>query len=311
MAKQSVHVVPHPDGWAVKMEGTKEVQSVHGKQRDAIQAAMDRAQDDELNIVVHRADGQFGEVMNYEDIANGRGAAGRYGSGARLAAADLLPVRSRVSWGAILAGLVLAFATYLLLGALGTAVGLTASQNVGGQGLAIGAAIWAILSLLIALFLGGFVTSRMTVGENRGEAAVYGLLLWGALSALLIGIPGLAASDPGFGGVIQRARAPMASGAGADRPYTAAMFREAGLDVTSAQIANLEEARLASDGPVGAESAAWWTFAGLLLSLVAAVGGAVLGAGPELVLERIRANRRGEGGVPVSTVAVPRDRAHA
>src|SRR5262245_51104205 len=99
---------------------------------------------------------------------------------------DVLPVRSRVSWGAIFAGAVVALTVYLLLSSLGVALGLSVSGRVDGQNLAIGAGIWAILSTLISLFLGGWVASQCTAGETRGEAAVYGVVVWGIFFAALL-----------------------------------------------------------------------------------------------------------------------------
>ncbi len=208
MANQRIHVVPHADGWAVRMEGTDEVASVYPNQREAIQNAMDVAADKEMNLVVHREDGQFGEVMKYEEIRDNGGRGGALAQGTLgIGVQDLLAVRSRVSWGAIFAGLVTAITVYTLLGALGAAVGLSAAGAVSGSSLMTGAAIWALLSMLIALFLGGYVTSQVTAGESHGEAALYGVLLWGTLCVRCWGSPGSAVNDPGFGGLLQRSRA--------------------------------------------------------------------------------------------------------
>ena len=38
MTKKNQHVVPHPDGWAVKSEGSQKAASVHQTQREAIEA---------------------------------------------------------------------------------------------------------------------------------------------------------------------------------------------------------------------------------------------------------------------------------
>ena len=36
MTKRNQHIVPHPDGWAVKPAGGEKASSVHSTQRDAI-----------------------------------------------------------------------------------------------------------------------------------------------------------------------------------------------------------------------------------------------------------------------------------
>src|SRR4051812_28132784 len=76
---------------------------------------------------------------------------------------DLVPVRSRISWGAILAGGVLALAVYLILTLLGGAIGLSVADSVRGSTLATGAAVWAIASIALALFAGGCVASQLSV----------------------------------------------------------------------------------------------------------------------------------------------------
>src|ERR1700730_3851115 len=108
------------------------------------------------------------------------------GENATLRVEDLVPVRSRVSWGAIVAGAVLAMAVYLVLTLLGGAIGLTVSDNVRTDSLKTGGAIWAILATAIALFVGGWVTTQCTMGENKTEAVVHGVIMWGVVLAMLL-----------------------------------------------------------------------------------------------------------------------------
>src|ERR1700680_1593037 len=103
---------------------------------------------------------------------------------------DLVPVRSRVSWGAITAGAVLALAVYLVLTLLGAAIGLTVNDNVRTDSLKTGGAIWAILATAIALFVGGWVTTQCTVGENKTEAVVHGIIMGGVVLAMLLWLMG-------------------------------------------------------------------------------------------------------------------------
>src|SRR5688572_28781965 len=91
----------------------------------------------------------------------------------------VLPLRSRVSWGAIFAGAVMAMAVYLVLTLLGGAIGLSVSNDTDAETLSTGAGIWAVVTTIIALFVGGWVTSQCTVGENKMEAVVHGIITWG------------------------------------------------------------------------------------------------------------------------------------
>jgi len=95
-------------------------------------------------------------------------------------ARDSLAVRSRISWGAIAAGAMAALAIYLVLTLLGLALGMELLAR-GRGGLGAGAAIYSIVALLLAMFLGGWATSRLAVGESKLEAALYGVVLWGVL----------------------------------------------------------------------------------------------------------------------------------
>ncbi|WP_406694734.1 hypothetical protein V5E97_27150 [Singulisphaera sp. Ch08] len=94
---------------------------------------------------------------------------------------DVLAVRSRVSWPAIAAGAMIATAIYFVLTLLGAALGLEVAVRGATAHLGAGAAIYSVLSLLLAMFFGGWSTSRLAVGESKVEALLYGVILWGTL----------------------------------------------------------------------------------------------------------------------------------
>jgi hypothetical protein len=97
-----------------------------------------------------------------------------------LKATDLLSVRSRVSWASIAAGAMVALAVYFLFTLLGIAIGLEVAIRSDVQ-IGAGAAIYSIATLLLSMFLGGWATSRLAVGESKLEAVLYGVILWGVL----------------------------------------------------------------------------------------------------------------------------------
>jgi hypothetical protein len=116
----------------------------------------------------------------------------------------------QVRWGPILAGLVMALSTQLVLSAFGAAIGMSSigasgapRSEAGGVGVNIG--IWSIISLLISLFAGGWITSRTAGRMTRNAAMLNGAILWAstlALSAWLLssgvsGAFGLVASNAG------------------------------------------------------------------------------------------------------------------
>jgi hypothetical protein len=66
----------------------------------------------------------------------------------RPSAADLLAVRSRVSWGAIAAGAMVPLTIYVVLTMLGVALGIEMALRGSGGNIGAGAAIYSILVLL-------------------------------------------------------------------------------------------------------------------------------------------------------------------
>jgi len=118
----------------------------------------------------------------------------------------------------------IALAVYFLLTLLGLAVGLEIrSRREGTEYLGIGAGLWAIITLLFSMFIGGWATSRLAVGETRGEAFLYGIILWGVLFVGMIWMAGQGVKI-GFGAMMG-----LASGAiaGTDEDPAAAVDRGA------------------------------------------------------------------------------------
>jgi hypothetical protein len=208
-----------------------------------------------------------------------------------IRAQDTLPVRSRVSWGAVLAGAVVAFAVCLLFGFLGTAVGLSVRPHVTGQELGTGTVIYSIVVTLVSLGIGGCVATRCAVGETRLEAVLYGVMVWCVLFAALFTFMASGAAV-GFSSVMNVAsvsRAPLAP-----PPVTEEALRAAGIVPTPEQAEKLRtmtgrpaDSLQAMVSDPDTIKAAWWTFTGLLLSMGSAVLGAIAGSGPNFVVRRL------------------------
>lgn len=101
----------------------------------------------------------------------------------------------RLSWGAIIAGVVLVLAIHLLLSVLGVGIGFTTVDPTQQGGtpqastLGIGAGVWWTLSYMIALVLGGYVAARLAGVVVRGNGVLHGLVTWAVallLSAWLV-----------------------------------------------------------------------------------------------------------------------------
>jgi hypothetical protein len=193
---------------------------------------------------------------------------------------DLASVGTRVSWGAILAGTFLAIGVYFLLATLGGAVGLAVSDRTSPEALSTGAVAWAFVTTVAALFVGGLVTSLYTVGENKTEAVMSGIIMWATLFTLLLVLSG-AGVRSGFSAM-----------AALDNPARGweAAAREAGVPADQ-----IETWRRAAHDPQrqqatvdAAKRLGWYAFAGTWLSMLAAAGGALAGAGPTFRVVAVR-----------------------
>src|SRR3954452_14882398 len=148
----------------------------------------------------------------------------------RPSATDLLAVKSRVSWGAIAAGAMIALTIYVVLALLGVALGIEVAVRGPNEYLGAGTAIYSILTLLLAMFFGGWATSRLAVGESKLEAVLYGLILWGTLFLGMVWLLS-AGIRAGFGGMVGLASGAYASDEGRiDVDRVAGDLKRAGAD---------------------------------------------------------------------------------
>jgi len=102
---------------------------------------------------------------------------------------------ARISWGGVFAGAVVAVAIGLMLNALGVGVAAamvdaTARETPTATTFGIGAAIWLLVSHLIALAVGGYVAARLSGNADETDATLHGMAVWATmflLSAVLVG----------------------------------------------------------------------------------------------------------------------------
>src|SRR4051812_37748774 len=100
-----------------------------------------------------------------------------YGSAVPEGAPALPP---RISWGAVLAGGVVAVAVGTMLNILGVAIGAstvdaTASATPGASSFGIGAGIWLLVANLIGLAVGGYVAARLSGTADATDSVLHGL----------------------------------------------------------------------------------------------------------------------------------------
>ncbi len=233
----------------------------------------------------------------------------------------------RVSWGGVWGGVLVAMGLFLLLTALGIAIGRTFEATGGAtEMMGLVAGLWAAGSLLASLFVGGIVSTRVG-GVTDGTTGFFeGALVW-VVSVLLMfffAVTGISTIASGMFGLIA-APVPMAAPQRIDlasgdvdeilgrlrdtrmpqRISGATGIPEAESQLILSEIAQRveaarhdpvrarEEARrgaadLYAEARVGAQAqradiqptasrTAWATFGALVLSLGAAVAGAMIG----------------------------------
>lgn len=184
-----------------------------------------------------------------------------YSSTEPAAVNSVAEYHDRVRWGPIISGLVIAISLQLVLSALGAAIGFSAGAGGSSAGdVGTGLGIWAVISILISLFLGGYTTARACGPMSRSTALLNGGILWAttlAISSWLLasgvsGAFGVIASNAGE--VINQVQ----QSGGADLPQNAPT-------VDPGQAAG------------NAAKAGWWFALGSLLSLIAALVGSTAG----------------------------------
>lgn len=99
---------------------------------------------------------------------------------------------NRVSWGAVLAGVVVALVTQIVLNMLGIGFGAAtldpaagAAENPSATTFSIGAGIWWAVSGILSALAGGYTAGRLAGRPQESTAGWHGLTSW-ALTTLVI-----------------------------------------------------------------------------------------------------------------------------
>ncbi|MBA3275437.1 MAG: hypothetical protein H0T72_06560 [Chloroflexia bacterium] len=187
---------------------------------------------------------------------------------------DAVEVKNRVQFGPILAGILTAIATLLILTVLGLAIGSSALEpREVGDGVGTAAAIWGIVSALIAFFLGGWVAAKTAAVAGAGSGLINGLMVGAAILVIILWLTG-----SGVSAIVGTIGSNLGD-------ITSLVTEETGSTDQAAQEAEQTqadaEAQLAQVDPQSAfdtvQNAAWGTLAGMVLPLIAAGAGGLLG----------------------------------
>lgn len=198
----------------------------------------------------------------------------------------------RLSWGSVIAGVLLALAAHVVLGLLGAALGF-AAQPADSNVVGAGAAIWGLLTPFVATLLGAWLACRMAGERDTAGTNVHGIMVWciGLLAGALF-LTGTLATGAMTAGTV-------ASGnAGALRQLTGATRQ----DVQGPQ-AEVRAERAADAAGKRAAGIAGGAAMAALAGLLGAFGGAGLarrregkGLGFKIAIQRRSEQQRHEGG---------------
>jgi hypothetical protein len=209
---------------------------------------------------------------------------------------DVTSVGTRISWGAVLAGAVVALAVYVVLTTLGAAIGMSVAREMSAKALTGGALVWAILTAALSLFCGGWTASQLTAGETKCESMMHGVILWGVVAAIMLWMTTIGVRS-GFNAMMRVAYA--GDQATQDRiDALSERIRAAGDDAASADKEAL------ADVTHGVAMVTWGALFGMLLCMGASILGALVGAGPSRRL-------LWAGKPPLQRTTVPADRQFA
>jgi hypothetical protein len=152
-------------------------------------------------------------------------------------------VKPGISWGAVIAGALVAFGIWMLLHTLGLGIGLTAidpDDPDSLRGVGIGTGIWSLIEPLVALFIGGLIGSQLAGGLTRSSALIHGGVVW-ALTTVVAFLGMVAVFSAIAGGVAR-----VAGAAGATAMEQAPTLQSLGL--TGDDLVAPVNQRLAAEG---------------------------------------------------------------
>lgn len=182
-------------------------------------------------------------------------------------AADSVEVKNRVQVGPIIAGILTAIAIMIILTVLGLAVGSSALEPRDlGQAVGTGAAIWGIVSAIIAFFVGGWVAAKTAAVAGTGSGMINGFMVGAAILAIVLWLTGTGVAS--ILGSISSNIADITN-----------LAKSQGVSVQQAQQQAQQQVQQVDPQTVfnSVKDSAWWTLAGIIVPLIAAAVGGWVG----------------------------------
>ena len=178
-------------------------------------------------------------------------------------AEDSVEMKNRVQVGPIIAGILTAITVMIILTVLGLAVGSSAlAPRDVGQKLGTGAAIWGIVSAIIAFFIGGWVAAKTAAVAGTGSGMINGFMVGAAILVIVLWLTGT-----GVGNILGSISSNIGD--------ITNLAKSQGTSVQQAQ----QQAQQIDPQKVfnSVKDSAWWTLAGIIIPLIAAALGGLVG----------------------------------
>lgn len=187
---------------------------------------------------------------------------------ARAAGEGLEAGFPRLSWGAVIAGALLALAVHVALGLIGGALGF-AAEPADSRALGALAGFWGLLTPLVGTALGAWLACRLAAREDEVGTNLHGVMVWclGLIAGALFLAGSAASSAMAFG-----------NAAGGNAGMVQRMLRDGDTALGATEAAADQAAKRAATAAGGGAMAA-------LCGLLGAFGGAALA----------RSQRQGKG----------------
>lgn len=190
---------------------------------------------------------------------------------------NVMPVRDRVQWGPILAGLLTGLATLIVLTVLGLAIGTSAFEPGKSHGLGTAAGIWGAVSAIVAFFVGGWVAAKTAAVGGRGSGLMNGLMVGAAALALILyltttGVANLVGTIGANLGDIANVVQDQAQSQGVTVDDATSQQTQGQVQDATNQVQSI-----AKDNYDSAKKGAWGTLIALLLALGASALGGITG----------------------------------
>ncbi len=193
-----------------------------------------------------------------------------------LTTQDGLP---RLSWGSVIAGVILSSIVYLVMSVLGTAIGASLlsplSQPNPMHGFGFGSGVWVIITTVLAVFVGSYFSGRCAPVLGW----LHGLLSWAVMTLLIVfGMTSLIGGAISTAGSVAATSAQVGATAANQTNTDTSMVNSAKQQMQAAVASAASEAsnpeaeqdarQVADSAARGVARASWFSFAALIVGAI-------------------------------------------